>query len=77
MVPWVNTLLSLSFLIATESRSVTWFSLVPREDLLPWLRTEQLATFAVEEVHLFLLHCWKLQGFLLGLPVPSPKDSWC
>ena len=54
---------------------MTWLSLVPREDLLPWLPTEQLATFAVEEVHRFSLDRWKLQGFLPGLPVPSPKDA--
>ena len=32
MVPEVGTLLSLSFLTATEGRSVTWLSLVPKED---------------------------------------------
>lgn len=52
---------------------MTWLSLVPREDLLPWLPTEQLATFAVEEVHRFLLDRWKLQGFLLVCPCLLPR----
>lgn len=31
---------------------------------------------ALEEVHQFLLGNWKLQGFILDLPVVLPEDSW-